>query len=311
MYRQRLAVVMAALWASHSVDAAALVIQFDYRFDEAAGAANFFGSAASPDAVRRARLEDAAQVFEDFIADDLLPIQPGGGNTWTAVFSNPNTGAATNLVDLVIPADTVRVFVGARMLGGNTLGIAGPGGFSAMGFGSFPNDVETRGEIGAPGSDFGPWGGSAAFDVDSAWHFGAGLPGFGMNDFFSVAVHELAHVLGFGTSTSWANQVFDVDPGVCGGGLQFQGSASGSVCLEDRGHWEDGTLSLANGVPQEVSMDTDLTTGDRKLFTDLDFAGLQDVGWVPVPEAATALLFAVGALGLAYFRRSTSRSRSA
>ena len=286
------------LWSGTA--SAAVVIQFDYRFDEMGS--DFFGVAE-----RRDRLEDAADVFEAWINDDLTAIVPGGGNTWDAEFSNPDTGMATSLTDLTIAADTILVFVGARDLGGSTLGLAGPGGFDSFGTPDFNANLATRGEVGAPNTDFGPWGGVASFDINSTWHFGAGLPGAGENDFLSTAIHELAHVLGFGTSQSWMNQVFDVDPGVCASGRQFQGMYSGDVCVDDDAHWEAGTMSGG----QEAAMDPDLLIGTRKLFTPLDFNGLDDVGWVPEP--ATALLLSAGLLGLGYrvSRRSTSRSRSA
>src|SRR5690606_8940405 len=74
--------------------------------------------------------------------------------------------------------------------------------------------VATRGETGADATDFGPWGGAITFDaainIDSEsfdWHFGETTAGLDDTkyDFLSVAVHELAHLLGFGTAESWQN----------------------------------------------------------------------------------------------------------
>ena len=39
------------------------------------------------------------------------------------------------------------------------------------------------------------------------WHFGLSQPTTGNNDFYAVAFHELAHVLGFGTADSFRNKV--------------------------------------------------------------------------------------------------------
>jgi hypothetical protein len=38
-------------------------------------------------------------------------------------------------------------------------------------------------------------------------------------------------------------------------------------------------MSTVKGVTQEAAMDPSITVGTRKLFTDLDYAGLADVGW--------------------------------
>ena len=58
-------------------------------------------------------------------------------------------------------------------------------------------------------SDFSLWGGTITFDNDSTvWHTQpeADVPE-GQFDFYTAALHELAHALGFGTSDSWLQQV--------------------------------------------------------------------------------------------------------
>ena len=266
-----------------------ITIQFDYTYD-----AGFFTS--HPEA--KATLEAAADSLAVF-ADDLAAIVPGGGNWWEAGFYRPDTGALDWLSNPVIPADTLIIYAGGRNLGGS-LGIAGPGWWSAGDTWPWIYTVKARGETGAlddPATDVGPWGGSVAFTTASNidWYFGldaAGL-GAGQYDFLSVATHELAHVLGFGTADSWDT---------CISGGVFTGPAAvaeygSNVPLDGiLQHWVSGTMSEVDGTPQEAAMDPELTQGTRKRFTDLDFAGLVDVGWeVPVSEYVWS-----GAVGTAW-----------
>ena len=254
-------------------------IQFDYTYD----ATGFFSATQYPE--RRAALELAA-AYVNWFTDDLSAITPGGSNTWDATFFRPDTGNSTTVRNVVVPADTVIVYVGARGLGGS-LGMGGPGGYSANGSTSWRNLVKGRGEAGAllsSPTDFGPWGGSIAFEASPAWpwHFDTNTPPVGLKaDFLAVAIHELAHVVGFGTAGSWTTRR---------SGLNFTGAASvaaygGNVPLyADYAHWADGTTSTVGGASQETSMDPTLMIGTRKLFTVLDHAGTADLGWQVAPE---------------------------
>ena len=169
----------------------AVDLVFDYSLDTA----GFFS-----DQERKDALERAATVLENRLEDDLTAITPGNGNTWTAVFSHPETGNQHEIDNLVIPTDTLVVFVGSRNI--SNLGIGGPGGYSVAGTSQFVNNMITRGESGiatgedtSGNTDFAPWGGVMTFDSDTAWNFSADLPTSGSNDFYSVALHELGHVL--------------------------------------------------------------------------------------------------------------------
>src|SRR4051812_35483198 len=95
--------------------AEALTVTFDYTKDTS----GFF-----TDPARRSLLDLAASTYTGF-TDSLSAITPGGGNTWTATFSDPATGAQTSVVDRTIPANTVIVYVGAHALTGSTLGLGG------------------------------------------------------------------------------------------------------------------------------------------------------------------------------------------
>ncbi len=267
--------------------ALAFNISFDYGFDSN----NFFDTQLKKDV-----LESAASFFESRITDTLDAITSGPSgfgfdNTFTAQFANPGTGANESIIALDIPADTLIVYVGGRSLGGSTLGQGGPGGFSASGTQAYFDTVQTRGEPGVDpngntDTDFAPWGGALTFDTDADanWYFDndvttdADIPNNG-NDFYSVALHELGHLLGIGTADSWDNKI-DANG-------NFTGAASvaangGNIPVQaGGGHWAEGTQSVIAGTStaQEAAMDPSITTGTRKVFTDLDLAGLQDVGW--------------------------------
>ena len=277
----------------------ALTITFDYTYDTS----GFFNSQA-----RRDLLNDAAANLTSRITDSLSAIVPSGENTWTANPFDPNNpNNILSIANLVVPADTLVVYVGAANLGSGTLGEGGPGGDLASGITqAWLDTVAGRGQSGALATtptDFGPWGGTVTFNNTAAWYFDTDpstMENIGsLNDFYSVALHELGHVLGIGTAGSWTAQ--------SNGGTSFTGANAmalngGSVALSpDGGHWAQGTMStvVGTGVAQEVAMDPSLTQGTRKLFTALDYAALEDIGWqlAGIPEAST--LTWVAALGLA------------
>ncbi len=299
-------------WAG---SARAINIDIDYTYDTG----NFFGAGNPSGAVAgqqaRDALETAADYFSEILTDSFTgistpPIFNGdfGGMVvweWSASFSHPTTGASISLVDETILPDQYRVFAGARSLSGSTAGRGGAGGYGwsstpSGGFtqgeidqinqitADFSSDVETRGQA----SGFSAWGGSITFDNDgsTAWSYDhTAAPAGGTADFFSIAIHELAHAVGFG-GLDWEAMV--------GGSFNnyfFPGSAStteyGSSppVDNDRSHWAEDTMSTVYGgtATQEVAMDPSILNGTRKLFTALDAAGLTDIGWNLTPPITT------------------------
>jgi hypothetical protein len=281
------AAVLVALGPTTAV--AQPTIVFDYQYDTG----GFFA-----DQLRRDALQAAATRLQSRLADTLTAISPTGGNTYQARFFHPATGLLTNHANLAVPQNQIIVFAGGRDLSGSTLGQGGPGGFqNASGDTAFLQSL-ARGQydiFSTPGvrTDFGAWGGSITFDTPTNWNFSiTNGPGAGQSDFYSVALHELAHLLGFGTSDSFIN--------LAPSPPTFNGTASNALLpgvqvTADRGHWASGTSYLG----QQASMTPSITVGTRKEFTELDFAGLDDLGWqvTPIPEPTT--VFAVAAAGLA------------
>lgn len=302
-----------------------ITIQFDYTYDTG----NFFGS--HPQA--QTLLNDAAAFFSSHITDSLAAIDPAaqsaldGNNpdTWQTDTFNPadpgNSSANIKANNLTIAANTILVYVGgATSMPGGELGLGGFGGFQDFGFSqTWFNTVQARGQSGALAgtpTDFGPWGGSISFSSTATWYFDNDpftndVPG-GQNDFYSVALHELGHVLGVGTADSW--QALISGSNLIGAHSEAQNGGNPVPLAAGLGHWAEGTTSdiYLTTTSQEAAMDPTLTVGTRKYFTALDMAGLQDVGWNVVPEpAAWPWLAAVAVLGPQLWRRKKALSAKA
>jgi hypothetical protein len=253
-------------------------VVIDYSLDNK----NFFDTQQKKDL-----LQQAADSVVKWFKDDLLAIEPGGGDSWEVVFDNPATGARHTERNVAIPAGEVLLFAGGRDMT-DALGRGGPGGYNASGSGAWLDRVARRGQGSGSGNsaEFGPWGGAITFDTDPAspWFFGQTTAGLAdQNDFLSVATHEVTHLFGFGTSDSWrqftSNGTFTGPRSLS----QYDVSGAAGVPLNDGAdHWAEGTRD--NG--QDVSMDPQLTTGTRRLLTPLDYAALDDVGWSMPPQAS-------------------------
>ena len=222
-----------------------------------------------PDALET--LEFATTAFEPF-ADQLAAV-----TVPSVTFQNPDPGVNNfSIAHLDVPANTLIVYAGAHELSGSRAGEAAPGG---------PLNTFSRGQgvtAGAGAVDFAPWGGAIAFDATapggaSNWHFDAQTnPAPGRVDFLSVALHELAHLFGFGTSDSFTNQITS---------SHFTGDNSTALYGEnvplfaDNQHWGENVTSPPYENQVRVALGPTLTTGRRTLLSPLDYAALADVGW--------------------------------
>lgn len=292
--RRYLQTILLAWLVSASL-ASAIKIQIDYTYDTN----DYFGPAE-----RKAALEAAASFFEGILSDTLLRIDPADypGSSWTVSVQNPQTGGSESLPNFVVPENTIIVFAGARELGGNVRGQGGVSGWGGSGSSSWISRIRARGNPGADYSsadaalvtDFAPAVGFVSFDVSTTFNYSITQDLSG-TDFVSVALHELAHVLGIGVATSWDNLI---------SGSIFTGSAStraagGHPAVDTNGghfaqalpdHPAFGSFERPHGLSTPVLMRPSLTTngGLLTVATDLDLAALADIGWQVTPPARLA-----------------------
>ena len=309
--------VMLAVWTT---SATAVNIRIDYSMD----ASGFFGAnnpqGATGASQAKAAMEAAADFYSGILGDTFSAITPPtkqfyslGGEAnwfWKWRFSDPVTGNTSAMINPQIAADDYVVFVGARDLLGDELGRGGPGGFvggKVVKNGQF-TDVEqtqitqmttafadattTRGQS----TGFSRWGGSIAFDDQVAWHFNHNTdPAALTHDFYSVALHELAHTLGFGTADQWTELLDGADfTGANADANYFPGDTVPLESADDTGHWDSSITSLMYDGPalQTPLMAKDLPVAMRRQLTNIDAAALVDIGWqIDLPNTAAAASF--------------------
>lgn len=174
-----------------------VTIQFDYSFDD--GVNGFFS-----DPRRRAVLQEAANAvasqLDGNVIRDLNQFTFDRADGYGYV--NDPDHATTPLIPNVsgiIPANTLVIYVGGRPQRDNSLAVGGPGTFSPPPGGGL--SVNPR-----------PWGGAISFNTLTNWSFDLNqAPAITQSDFYSVAMHEITHVLGIGIksldgqTTSWGN----------------------------------------------------------------------------------------------------------
>ncbi|MGJ8644383.1 MAG: hypothetical protein ACSHX9_13325 [Luteolibacter sp.] len=273
------------------------------------------------------------------LSQDVYTGTSGGSSStvdWSLVYNDPYSSSGTvSQSTFSFAEDEVVVKVGSRSLSGSTLGQGGPGGggfglsgsvasqasFSAavdamelasnsgMGRGG-PTLSSLSGTFGGEPYElsFGYSLSSLVFDNDSStfWNFSYDdLPTFTQTDFYSVAVHEILHSVGFGLGDTWDEKKSGTDwtgaavQALLGTGIDVVDGGGAHVAGDLQGH------AIVDGVVtddlQDAIMTPSLTTGTRKYITDLDLAFLSDMGWQVVPEP-TSMAFILSA-GVLLLRR--------
>ena len=258
----------------------ALQIQIDYSLDNN----GFFDPSTQQGQSARKTLESVADYFSGLLTDQFTKIESVNQNQFTAVFQHPSDNYFVEMPQLTIPEDTIIIFAGARDLRDSLLGYAGVGGYIAQGHSDFVKNIANRGQTkithGDKADDFAPWGGYLSFDLYANWYFDDDLNTSDVPakqfDFYSNALHEFGHLLGIGTSDVWfrktAYSYFEGDKT----SLQF----NDLVPLDEtKEHWAQDVKNNVSGKTQTASLTPALKPGERKQFTQLDIAALEDIGW--------------------------------
>jgi hypothetical protein len=287
-------------------------IHFDFRYDDNQSTKDFFGTDRQPIYETRSVLELAGAILGSRLTDHLTPFHDSD----VEIKFPEVTDHTLPVPELEAAADTIPVYVTATKLptkdGSKTLAKGGP---------SFSLGTE-RGQPGSAwadgANDFAPNYGRLSIDPFVDWYTGlsaAGLPGSNKIDMLSTVMHELGHVLGVfsgpaamkhtidgphngSTSSIWElkdNKLKLRETPAISGTVVFTGAklralVGQNIPLDEAyGHFVDGALSTSGA---EAAMAPTLGAGTRKLFTDIDWLALDDVGWDIAPaEEIVALRY--------------------
>ena len=231
-------------------------IKFDYTYDN-----GFFN-----DPERREVLSYAGQLWSEIIGDDFDAIPAGS----TFEIRHPSQNGKTIEITLAEDIDDLLIYVGARFISGPTLGLGGPSGYSLVGdkFAlRISDDFRNQGAT----ENFEPWAGVLTFDDNVKWNSSLKEPEPGENDLLTVALHEIGHVLGIGTASTFESLVQD-QAFIGANAINLNGGVSVPL-YEDEAHVEEGYSE------NNVLMDPTTTVGDRVLISEIDKAILSDLGY--------------------------------
>ncbi|BAU67378.1 hypothetical protein STA3757_47950 [Stanieria sp. NIES-3757] len=254
-------------------------IKFDYRFDTE----GFFNNSQ-----KKAALEKAGAIWSSLLKDDFQAIPVGVEFTVT----NPTTRNGTlEKIVLKQEIDDLLIFVVTNNFGNQsnqltTTGILGEAkvdGFDLQGDifqRRISNNFRGQGAV----TNFEPWTGTMTFNNKIDWDFNLNNPNPQKIDFISVALHEIGHILGFGTSAIF-NKI--------GADGKFDGVNALAVNQGKPIPLEPNLNHVKEGFNQNTVLLDPLNNPGRNLPTRIDLALLADIGYQIegfIPQGTTPFL---------------------
>lgn len=238
-------------------------ITFDYRFDTK----GFFASAD-----RKKALEGAARIWGRLIKDDFAKV-PKGTPIKVRDPEHPTEPAVA--LDIDDDIEDLVIFVGGSTFPGSvTASSQATAGLSAITDDALRTSLDQR----FHGTPFQPWTGWISFDESEPWYFDPDpdvpktIPA-GKLDFVSVALHEMGHVLGFGTADAFKALV---KSGTFAGAKAKAANGGAAPSLSSDGGHFASTVLVSGKRPL---MDVSDAAATRYLPTSIDLAALEDLGF--------------------------------
>ena len=231
-------------------------ITIDYRFDTK----GFFASAD-----RKKALEGAARIWGRLIKDDFAKVPKG-----TPIKVRDPEHPAEPAVGLDIDDDIedLVIFVGSSTFAGSvTASSQATAGLAAITDDALRTSLDQR----FHGMPFQPWTGWISFDDGEPWYFDADpdvpktIPA-GKLDFVSVALHEMGHVLGFGTADAF--KALAKNGTFTGAKAKAANGGTAPALSSDGGHF--ASTVLVSG--KRPLMDVSDAAATRYLPTSIDIA---------------------------------------